>query len=242
MKSAQVEKRIFWILALCLGWSLTVLADNEITIEQTGDSLEIEIDQIGVNNKIQMLDASSYINAASLGIYLIQYNTTTGINTITFDEVSGTGNKMKLIQGGGWDDITSVTNLDWNRDGYEGGGHEIDITMYGDYNEMAVQQTNQGSTSGHDFGLHLAGDYNEVKIKQQSDGGKSLDLTIYNDYNDVFVRQHGSGATHTANITLDGLYGTDLILKQLGTTSQSYTLAIDCLNPSGCTTNVTQGN
>ena len=152
MKIAQVEKRIFWILALCLGWSLTVLADNEITIEQTGDSLEIGIDQIGVNNKIQMLDASSYINAASLGIHMVQYNTTTGINTITFDEVSGTGNKMKLIQGGGWDDITSVTNLDWNRDGYEGGGHEIDITMYGDYNKMAVQQTNQGSTSGHDSG------------------------------------------------------------------------------------------
>ena len=34
MKIATVEKRIFWILALCLGWSLTVLADNEITIEQ----------------------------------------------------------------------------------------------------------------------------------------------------------------------------------------------------------------
>ena len=222
--------------------SLPVFAnDNIITIEQTGDTFEFGVDQIGYGNKVLMLDNNSYINATSLGMYLVQYNHSSGINTITFDEISGTGNKMKLGQGIAWDALDSETNLDWSNDGYEGGGHEITLSMYGDYNKLAVQQTNQGSIIGHDFDLHLAGDYNEVQIKQQGNGSKDIDLTIYNDYNDVFIRQKGTNNTHTANITLDGLYGTDFTLKQFGSSgSQSYTISIDCLNPSGCLTNVIQ--
>ena len=121
-----------------------------------------------------MLDSNSYITAASLDLYLVQVNTssTTLPNSITFDEVSGTGNQMKLGQGIDWTDITSDTDLSCNYDGWEGGGHEMDITMYGDYNQLAVQQTNQSNAlDGHNFDLHLAGDGNEVKIKQQSNKG-----------------------------------------------------------------------
>ena len=78
------------------------------------------------------------------------------------------------------------------------------------------------------------------KIKQQSNGAKNIDLTIYNDYNDVFIRQKGNGATHNANITLDGLYGTDLILKQMSGTNQTYTWSVDCMTVGGCSTSVTQ--
>jgi hypothetical protein len=86
----------------------------------------------------------------------------------------------------------------------------------------------------------LAGDYNDVQIKQQSNGAKNIDLTIYNDYNDVFIRQKGANATHSANVTLDGLYGTDLTLKQLGTTTQTYSISVDCMTVGGCSTTVTQ--
>jgi hypothetical protein len=148
---------------------------------------------------------------------------------------------MKLAQGVAWTTLDSDTDLTWYGDSYESGGHEIDITLYGDYNKLAVQQTNQtGATDGHDFDLHLAGDYNEVKIKQQSNGAKNIGLTIYNDYNDVFIRQKGNGATHNANITLDGLYGTDLILKQMSTTNQTYNLSLDCMTVGGCGVTVTQ--
>lgn len=218
-------------------------ADNEIEIEQTGDNLILGIDQIGYDNKIQMLDINSYITAASLDLYLVQVNTnpSSNPNTITFDEVDGTGNQMKLAQGVAWTTLDSDTDLTWYGDGFESGGHEIDITLYGDYNQVATQQTNQtGAPDGHNFDLHLAGDYNEVKIKQQSNGVKSVDLTIYNDYNDVFVRQKGTGATHNANITLDGLYGTDLILKQMSTTNQTYNLSVDCMTVGGCGVSVTQ--
>lgn len=220
-------------------------ADNEITLDQSGDSLQLGIEQQGAKNKVAMLDAASYINSSSLSMYLVQINGNQGAkqNTITFDEVSGSGNEMKLCQGCAWNTLDSDTDLTWWVDNYESGGHDISITLYGDNNQLAVQQTNQtGASDGHDFDLHLAGDENKVQIKQQSNGRKDIDLTIYNDYNDVFVRQKGNGANHNATITLDGTYGTDLILKQMGTTSLSYTISQTCLTVGGCSVTVEQGD
>ena len=242
-------KALIWISILF--WPLIILAvvifpllanadDNVISIEQSGNNLQLGIDQIGYNNKVEMKDSNSYITATNLSMYLVQVNDSDGINKIIFDEFSGTDNQMKLAQGVAWNTLDSDTDLTWWADGYEGGGHEIDITLYGDNNDMAVQQTNQGSTTGHSFDLHLAGDGNKVQVKQQSDGDKNLNLTIYNDYNDVFVRQKGNNASHNANITLDGLYGTDLILKQMSTTNQTYSISIDCMTIGGCSTSVTQ--
>ena len=234
------------ILIILLFFTAQLCADdNVISLEQSGDNLQLGIDQYGYSNEIEMLDSNSYITASSLDMYLVQYNdhSTALPNSIIFDEVSGTGNQMKLGQGIDWTTLDSDTDLTWSYDNYEGGGHEIGITLYGDYNQVAVQQTNQATaTDGHNFDLHLAGDNNEVKIKQQHDGAKNIDLTIYNDYNDVFIRQKGANATHNANVTLDGLYGTDLILKQFGTITQSYSISIDCMTVGGCSTTVQQGN
>lgn len=232
----KIEKRIFWILALCVGYSLTALADNEINIEQTGDNLDLQIDQIGSSNIVQMLDNNSYINSSSLDIWIVQYNFGYE-NKIAIDEISGTGNSIKLAQGAGWD------SDGWTTDGYESGGHYIEMDLYGNNNEIQWHQTNQtGSTDGHNFNLHIAGSDNSVIGRQQSDGVKEMELTIYNSFNDVLLRQKGNNATHSADIILDGLYGTDFTLKQLGSTTQSYSISVDCLNPAGCSYNVQQGN
>ena len=67
-------------------------------------------------------------------------------------------------------------------------------------------------------------------------------MTIYNDYNEVFIRQKGTNTPHTANITLDGLYGTDLTLKQFGSGgTQTYNLSVDCITVGGCSVDVQQG-
>ena len=233
-------KELLFILGMLILPAICFADDNNINIEQSGDNLQLGIDQIGYNNKVQMKDNNSYITSTNLSMYLVQSNDSDGINKIVFDEVSGSGNQIKLAQGVAWNTLDSDTDLTWWADGYEGGGHEIDITLYGDNNDMAVQQTNQGSTTGHSFDLHLAGDDNKVQVKQQSDGDKNLNLTIYNDYNDVFVRQKGNNASHNATITLDGLYGTDLILKQMSTTNQTYSISVDCMTVGGCSTSVTQ--
>ena len=174
-------KEIIFILSILLLPAICFADDNLISLEQSGDNFQLGIDQYGFNNNVEMLDTNSYITASNLDMYLVQVNTTTGglPNKITFDEISGTGNQMKLAQGAAWTTLDSDTDLTWWVDNYESGGHEIDITLYGDNNQLAVQQTNQtGALDGHDFDLHLAGDYNEVKIKQQSNGAKNIDLTI----------------------------------------------------------------
>ena len=234
---------LFWpfiILTLLIAPLFANADDNVISLEQSGDNLQLGVDQYGYNNTVEMLDSNSYINSSNLNMYLVQVNDSAGQNKIIFDEVSGSGNQMKLGQGIAWNTLDSDTDLTWWNDGYEGGGHEIDITLYGDNNDMAVQQTNQGSTTGHSFDLHLAGDSNKVLVKQQSDGDKNLNLTIYNDYNDVFVRQKGNNASHNANITLDGLYGTDLTLKQMSSTNQTSSISVNCMTFGGCSTSVTQ--
>ena len=227
-------KNLFTILLLL--FVTDAFADNEINIEQTGDNLDLKIDQIGSSNIIQMLDNNSYINSSSLDIWIVQYNFGYE-NKIAIDEISGTGNNIKLAQGAGWD------SDGWTTDGYESGGHYIEMDLYGNNNEIQWHQTNQtGSTDGHNFNLHIAGSDNSVIGRQQSDGVKEMELTIYNSFNDVLLRQKGNNATHSADIILDGLYGTDFTLKQLGSTTQSYSISIDCLNPAGCSYNVQQGN
>lgn len=227
-------KNLFTILLLL--FVTDAFADNEINIEQTGDNLDLKIDQIGSSNIIQMLDNNSYINSSSLDIWIVQYNFGYE-NKIAIDEISGTGNNIKLAQGAGWD------SDGWTTDGYESGGHYIEMDLYGNNNEIQWHQTNQtGSTDGHNFNLHIAGSDNSIIGRQQSDGVKEMELTIYNSFNDVLLRQKGNNATHSADIILDGLYGTDFTLKQLGSTTQSYSISIDCLNPAGCSYNVQQGN
>lgn len=216
---------------------LVALADNEINIEQSGDNLNLEVEQVGYNNIIKMQDLYSYISSANLNLHLVQYNNTSSSNQIVIDEMNGSGNAVRLAQGAAWDNSTSST---YTYDGIEGGGHYIEMDLYGNNNRLQGHQTNQGGTTGHDFNLHLAGNDNDIWFRQQHDGGKDIDLTIYNSDNQVSLRQKGNGANHSATITLDGIYGTSLNLLQQGTTNQTYNLSVDCMNSNGCGVTVTQ--
>lgn len=211
--------------------------DNLIHIEQSGDNFSLEVEQVGMNNQIDMLDGNSFISSApNLDMHIVQYNFTTGVNKIIFDEMNGSGNTLKLGQGVAWQGDGSYTY-----DSYEGGGHYIEIDLYGNDNSLQWHQTNQGSTNGHEFNFHLAGDDNTISGRQQSDGVKEMELTIYNSDNDVTLRQKGAWAAHNATITLDGDYGTELILRQMGTTTQTYSLTQNCYTVGGCTVSVIQG-
>ena len=208
-------------------------ADNEIFIDQSGNNFAIGAEQIGANN-----NATVTADGTGQQILVIQYNDTTTENDVTAD-VTGNYNGIKVCQGCAFDYPESYFNHDYWYDNWEGGGHTIDLTVSGDGNGVSAQQTNQGSTSGHSYNLSISGDDNEVTTIQQHDGGKTIDLTIYNDENDVFIRQKGSGSTHTADVTLDGTYGTDLTLKQFNSTA-NYTLQQTCITVGGCSVSVTQ--
>ena len=89
---------------------ITIADDNVINITQSGDNLDLEIEQVGFNNEVGMLDSYSYINnAPNLDMHIVQYNNTSAINKILFDEISGSGNTLKLGQGIAWQGDDSKT-------------------------------------------------------------------------------------------------------------------------------------
>jgi hypothetical protein len=214
-------------------------ADNEITIDQTGgDNFNLTINQFGSNNVIKMYDAYSYVNGANITLTLIQQNETTTNNVIELWHLDGGGNTIRWGQGVAWDNATSST---YSYDGEEGGDHYARLDIHGNNNHLQGHQTNQGSTSGHTFNSLIFSDSNDIWIRQQQDGAKTIDLTTYSDGNDITLTQKGNGANHTANITLSGSESTILNLLQQGTTTQTYSLSVDCYTVGGCSTTVMQG-
>ncbi len=216
--------------------------DNLINLDfGNTDDLTLKIYQFGGKNTIKMLDGQSYINNAdNLNIHITQFQNANNIseNKILFDEVTGNNNYFRLGQGVHLDDSSDTT---FATDNWEGGGHYMEIDLYGHNNNIAGYQKNNGN-GAHSLYLHVAGDYNDVWWYQKQDGGKTLNLTIYNDNNDVNITQRGNHDTHTASVTLDGTYGTDFTLHQKATSGAAfnYTISQNCVTIGGCTISVTQ--
>lgn len=233
----------YLLLGMIILLAPNATADNEVNLEQTGSNLNLNITQAGAKNTIGMLDGQSYINATSLSIHINQFQNATNIdeNEILIDELSGTSNSLRIGQGADLDDSSDTS---FGNDGWEGGGHYFELDLYGNNNNIAGYQKNNGN-GAHTMNMHIAGSSNDVWWFQKQDGDKTINLTIYNSDNDVSITQRGNGDTHTANITLDGLYGTDFSLDQKGMNPNGgylYNISQDCVTVGGCTISVTQGD
>ena len=112
--------------------------------------------------------------------------------------------------------------------------HSTTITADGDNTFIMLSQEDAGQTAIID----IDGDNNFTLI-QQKEGDHQLELDILNDDNTAAVTQENTGS-HSATITLDGMYGTFINLIQDSTTNQSYNLSQNCLNPAGCSISVIQ--
>jgi len=91
----------------------------------------------------------------------------------------------------------------------------------------------------HTADIYIWGDDNSAWIRQKNNSSKNLDLLIKNDDNAVAILQKDH-ASHSATITLDGSYGTNLNLTQQSNTAQSYTLIQNCQTSGGCSISVIQ--
>ena len=172
---------------------LTVLQEgnnNEITINQIGNYFNLNINQIGNNNIIKGYDYSSYIEGNDMDLMLVQYNETTTNNVVDIWHLDGDDNTVRWAQGAAWDNATSET---YSYDGDEGGGHYARLDIHGDNNHMQGHQTNQGSTSGHTFTSLIFSDYNDIWARQQHDGAKTINLQTNSDGNDITLRQKVHG-------------------------------------------------
>ena len=225
----------YMLLGMMLLLPATATADNEITIKQTGgNSLALQIEQIGEKNEIKMYDTSSYLNGANMSLHFYQNNDGTNQNTIDLWHLDGSNNSIRWGQGG---KLNNAADTTFAYDGTESGGHYANLDIHGDNNSVVGWQANSGS-GAHTYNQLIFSDNNDVYVEQRGNGDKTLNLTIYNDDNIVSAIQRQSG--HGASITLDGTYGTTLNLTQQGATIQSYSISQSCVTVGGCSITVVQ--
>lgn len=234
------------LLLVLVFFTVQVFADdNMISLEQSGDNLNLQIVQIGHNNKVRMLDASSYINnAPNLSMHFEQHNPKTGnLNEIVIDEMSGSGNSLRIGQGASLDNASDTS---FYYDGWETGGHYFEIDLYGNNNDIAGYQINNNNdNSGHTANLHIAGSSNDIWYYQKGDGAKTFNLDVYNSDNDISIIQRGNNDTHSADVEIDGNYGTVFYLLQDGLQpngGRTYSVQQFCNNPAGCSVSVIQND
>jgi len=221
-------------------FSIGDIDDTEINLKQTGNNQEI-----GWAN-----DSPSWGSGAGWGGDIDSKNsdikfwqnctqgTSCNKNDIQFHVAYGDDNKAWWAQGY---QISSRTDSSWAIDTYEGGGHKVTIDIHGNRNEIVGVQRNcaNNNCDGHTAAIYVYGDDNSIFGKQKADESKTFNLTILNDDNVVDYLQDGN-ASHTATITLDGNYGTDLDITQHSNSAKSYTLSQNCQTSGGCTISVTQ--
>ena len=256
------------LLFIFLLWSIiiTEVSANDIYINQVGDGIDVDIVQDGSNNRVsrkedtvtstpnkatfigknQTLDVTQTGNNNFLGLYKHYYidakqACSEGSYCIKDEMILNVymadDNNIKLGQG-----YKISESGSFQYDGTEKGGHEMDLYVSGDRNDIMLSQRSQNTTSGHYMDVNIYSDDNDVHVIQESNSTKTLNLTINNDDNNVFVHQKKSHS-QTATISLSGAYGTDLSL-QMGsnqsTQAGSYSITQDCQTVGGCAVSVVQ--
>ena len=215
-------------------------ADNEITIDQSGDNFDLNISQKGYSNVIKRWRSwDEGITGANNTLDIRQHKTHGGSsdqNVMEIRQINGTGNTLKLAQG--WQ---IGTNGNFSIDNQEHGDTFAHINITGDYNDVMMTQRTNSSSSGHQYWLHVEGDNNDIYTVQREGGSQYINLDIYNDGNDVDLRQTNAG-DHYMSVILRGTQPTDISVIQNGWNNKSYSITNYCYTTGGCSISVTQGN
>ena len=196
--------------------------DNHVHVEQVngGDSISLNVDQLGYGNLVRFSTdhSNNTFNLTQKG----------NNNTISWVPWWGSGKSW----GGDVDGTNNVITIEQN------GGHTYGAHVWGNHNDVTVTQDGAGE---HKTYLDIHASYTDTEIDQDGDGDKYSRVYFYGSTNNstVDLNQLGSG-NHTAYITLQGSYKTDLNLTQQGATNQSYSLTQTCVTVGGCTVNITQ--
>jgi len=215
-------------------------ADNEITIDQSGDNFDLNISQKGYSNVIKRWRSwDEGITGANNTFDIRQHKThgsSSDQNVLELRQINGTGNTLKLAQG--WQ---IGTNGNFGIDNSEYGDTFAHINITGDYNDVMMTQRTNSSSSGHQYWLHVEGDNNDIYTVQREGGSQYINLDIYNDYNEVDLRQTNNG-DHYMSVILRGTEPTDISVYQNGWNNKSYSITNYCYTSGGCNISVTQGN
>lgn len=172
--------------------------DNEINIEQSGDTLSIYIDQVGYGNKIGLDDFSTSSSATPI----------TG-SSLTFD-IDQIGNENLLF--GELTSDSSTYNLIWTGDsnswdwkiGDVGSSDSttIDVSITGDSNTMDFDQGSVASAERLDLDLTLVGSSNAFDVDVETDD-VTWNFDILGSSNDINTLQN-DGYYQTLTVELEG--------------------------------------
>jgi hypothetical protein len=196
-----MKHKIIGLSLLCL-FSFNVFAqatdDNEINIDQQGDTLTLYVDQYGYGNKIGLNDFSSgsvpmTIVGSSLNINIDQI----GNENLLFGPLDADSSTYNLLFTG------DSNSWDWNI-GYIGSSDSsaMDVDITGDSNTMDFDQGYNASAERLDMDLTLVGSSNIFDIDIDVDDAVwNMDIT--GGSNDINTMQK-DGGEHEINLTLNG--------------------------------------
>ena len=227
-----------YILISLISLSLSVFADdNEITILQEGEDLNLDITQIGYNNIVKQWTLSEGIDGDDNTVIIKQARDRgngTGSNTLELRRLWGQGNTLKLGQG-----YHVSANGAFSIDNSEYGDTFAHINVTGDYNDVLMSQRTNSSSSGHEYWLHIEGDNNDIHTIQREGGSQYINLDIFNDGNDVDLIQKNDG-DHYMSVILRGTEPTTIGVTQNSIYNKSYSVTNYCYTVGGCSISVTQ--
>ena len=241
-----MKHKILGLSLLCM-FSFNAIAqatdDNEINIDQTGDTLTLFIDQYGYGNKIGLDDFSSSsspmsVTGTSLNINIDQV----GNENLLFGTIAADSSTYNLLFTG------DSNSWDWNI-GYIGSSDAsaIDVDITGDSNVMDFDQGYNASAERLDLDLTVLGNTNifdvdidvddaiwnvdvtgasnNINTMQKDGGEQEINLTLSGDSADIDINQL-SGTCATGITTCNGIITLDV-------TSDNATIQINQKDSSG---------
>ena len=241
-----MKHKIIGLSLLCM-FSFNAIAqatdDNEININQTGDTLTLFIDQYGYGNKIGLDDFSSSsspmsVTGTSLNINIDQV----GNENLLFGTIAADSSTYNLLFTG------DSNSWDWNI-GYIGSSDAsaIDVDITGDSNVMDFDQGYNASAERLDLDLTVLGNTNifdvdidvddaiwnvdvtgasnNINTMQKDGGEQEINLTLSGDSADIDINQM-SGTCPQGVTTCNGIITLDV-------TSDNATIQINQKDSSG---------
>jgi hypothetical protein len=208
----MIKKLLGLSLVLISGFAFAQATDdNEINIEQVGDTLTLYVDQYGYGNKIGADDFSSSSSAMVITGSTLNFNIDQiGNQNLLFGPLTADSSTYNLL-------FTGDSNKwDWNI-GYVGSSDSsaMDVDITGDSNIMDFDQGYNASAERLDFDLTIIGDSNVFDVDIDVDDA-IWNFDITGGSNDINTMQK-DGGEQEINLTLDGS-SADIDINQLSGT------------------------
>ena len=160
----------YTILGMMLLLGMPAKADNVILIDQTGDNLNLTIDQAGSGNRVR--DLNNSLNDASLN----------GANLILTIDQAGKTNDTAL-----WTSGTNITLLSEQ----DGDFNDAFIDSHGNYNTLKIQQFGDSNYGWLEAGTSNSNSSNLLQLYQAGDNHYAYVEAISGQYNDMDIFQGG---------------------------------------------------